>query len=186
MVAVTPLAIPEVREIRPKTLADERGFFSETFKKEALAEHGLHVDVVQENHSLSRHAGTVRGLHFQIPPHAQAKLVRVVRGRVLDVAVDLRAASPTFGRHVARTLSAAAWNQLFIPEGFAHGFCTCEPDTEVVYLVTASYAPDHERGLRWDDPALAIGWPVSAARAVVSDKDATYPGLKDLPVFFES
>ncbi|SDF76683.1 dTDP-4-dehydrorhamnose 3,5-epimerase [Limimonas halophila] len=184
MVSVTSLAIPEIKEVVPRIFADSRGFFSEVFNAARLEAHGIEAGFVQENHSLSRTAGTVRGLHFQIPPYAQAKLVRVVRGRLLDVAVDLRSGAPTFGQHVSHTLSTDAWNQLFIPEGFAHGFCTLTDDTEVVYLVTAGYAPEHERGVRWDDPDLAINWPVRGDNAVLSDKDRSYPRLRDLPHFF--
>ena len=135
---------------------------------------------MQDNHSLSAAAGTIRGLHFQIAPHAQAKLVRVVRGRVLDVAVDLRRSSPTFGRHFAVELSADNWAQLFVPVGFAHGFCTLTEDVEVLYKVSELYSPAHDRGLAWDDPDLAIAWPVAAPSAVLSDKDRRWPRLRDL------
>jgi dTDP-4-dehydrorhamnose 3,5-epimerase len=178
------LAIAGPRVLAPVRHGDRRGFFSETWNRATFAAAGIFCDFVQDNHSLSRATGTVRGLHFQTPPFAQAKLVRVIRGAILDVAVDIRVGSPTFARHVAVELSAANWHQLFVPEGFAHGFCTLEPDTEVLYKVSAPYAPDHDRGLRWNDPALAIAWPVSQAAAVVSDKDRAQPLLADLgPVF---
>jgi dTDP-4-dehydrorhamnose 3,5-epimerase len=167
--------IPDVKLIRMRRHVDDRGFFSETYSARSLAAAGISTEFVQDNHSLSALAGTVRGLHFQIPPHAQAKLVRVVRGAVLDVAVDLRIGSPTFGRHVAATLSAAEWNMLFIPEGFAHGFCTLQPDTEVFYKASRHYEPTHDRGIAWDDPALGIDWPVAPSRAVVSAKDRALP-----------
>ena len=187
-VSIVALAIPEVRLIVPDRFRDERGFFSETYSRRALAEAGIADEFVQDNHSLSVPAGTVRGLHYQLPPFAQAKLVRVMRGAILDVAVDLRRGSPTFGRHVAATLSAAAWNQLFVPVGFAHGFCTLEPDTEVVYKVTAYYSREHDRGIRWDDPELGIDWPVDPAAAVLSQGscaalagEVTEPDLFELP-----
>jgi dTDP-4-dehydrorhamnose 3,5-epimerase len=176
--------IPDVKLIRMRRHVDERGFFSETYSARALAAAGIACGFVQDNHSLSAASGTVRGLHFQIPPHAQAKLVRVVRGAVLDVAVDLRFGSPTFGRHVAATLSAAEWNMLFIPEGFAHGFCTLSPETEVVYKASAHYEPTHDRGIAWNDPVLGIDWPVEAARAIVSAKDQRLPGFASLMPWF--
>jgi dTDP-4-dehydrorhamnose 3,5-epimerase len=176
--------IPDVKLIRMRRHEDERGFFSETYSARSLAGAGITCPFVQDNHSLSALAGTVRGLHFQIPPHAQAKLVRVVRGAVLDVAVDLRVGSPTFGRHVAATLSAAEWNMLFIPEGFAHGFCTLTPETEVVYKASRFYEPTHDRGIAWDDPALGIDWPVDPASAVVSLKDRHLPGFSSVMPWF--
>jgi dTDP-4-dehydrorhamnose 3,5-epimerase len=181
---IRPTRIADVRIVEPKRFADNRGFFSETFNGRAFAAAGLPTEFVQDNHSLSRPKGTIRGLHFQIPPFAQDKLVRVVRGAILDVAVDLRAGSPTYGQSVGVVLSAEAWNQLFIPVGFAHGFCTLEDDTEVLYKVTDYYSPEHDRGLLWNDPALGIEWPVSAQEAVLSDKDKAHPLLKDLPAYF--
>lgn len=178
------LAIPEVLLIHPKKFGDDRGFFSETYSRQAWRQAGFETEFVQDNHSLSAKAGTVRALHFQVPPFAQDKLVRVVRGAILDVAVDLRRGSPTFGRHVSVVLSAEAWNQLFVPIGFAHGFCTLEDDTEVIYKVTQYYAPDHDRGLLWNDPDLGIAWPVEAEQAVLSDKDRLHPRLKDLAAYF--
>jgi dTDP-4-dehydrorhamnose 3,5-epimerase len=178
--SVRPLAIPEVRLIVPDRFRDERGYFSETYSRRDFAAAGIDDEFVQDNHSLSTRSGTVRGLHYQLAPFAQAKLVRVARGAMLDVAVDLRRGSPTFGRHVAQTLSAALWSQLFVPVGFAHGFCTLEPDTEVVYKVTAPYSRAHDRGVRWDDSAFAIPWPIAAGEAILSEKDRALPLLRDL------
>ncbi|MBX6374634.1 MAG: dTDP-4-dehydrorhamnose 3,5-epimerase [Acetobacteraceae bacterium] len=181
---VERLAIPEVLLIEPRRFADERGFFSEVYSRRTLAECGLDVEFVQDNHSLSRQVGVVRGLHFQIPPSAQGKLVRVVRGAVLDVAVDIRHGSPTFGRHVAVVLSAENWRQLWVPRGFAHGFCTLEPDTEVIYKVDAYYDRAADAGILWNDPALGIEWPVKAEAAILSEKDRAAPRLADLPRHF--
>ncbi len=178
------LALAGPRVLVPARHGDARGFFSETWSRAAFAAAGIDCDFVQDNHSLSRQKGTVRGLHFQTPPFAQAKLVRVTRGAVVDVAVDLRHGSPTFGQHVAVEMSAENWRQLFVPAGFAHGFCTLQADTEVLYKVSAPYAPDHDKGLLWNDAALAIDWPVVADEAVVSDKDRAQPRLAELePVF---
>ena len=177
---VVSLAIPDVKIIRPKKFGDHRGFFSETYTKKRFEAAGLHYDFVQDNQSLSAEVGTVRGLHFQLPPFAQDKLVRVVRGAILDVAVDIRKDSATFGRHVSAVISAAEWNQILVPVGFAHGFCTLEPDTEVIYKVTNYYSPEHDRGLLWNDPELGIDWPVSADKARLSDKDHTHPPLARL------
>ena len=178
--SVQALAIPEVRLLVPDWFHDERGYFSETYSRRDFAAAGITDEFIQDNHSLSTKSGTVRGLHYQLAPFVQAKLVRVLRGTIFDVAVDLRRGSPTFGLHVAQTLSAGAWNQMFVPVGFAHGFCTLEPDTEVVYKVTAHYSRAHDRGIRWDDPALAIAWPVAAGAAVLSEKDRAMPLLHDL------
>src|ERR1044071_2488336 len=168
---IVSTAIAEVKEIRPVRHHDPRGFFSEIFRESVLREHGIDVPFVQENHSLSVERGVVRGLHFQAPPAGQAKLVRVAAGSILDVAVDIRRGSPTYGRHVAVVLSAAEGNQLFVPEGFAHGFCTLEPNTEVVYKVSRYYSAAHDAGMMWNDPALGIAWPVTAEQALLSDKD---------------
>jgi len=181
---VSDTDIPDVKLIRPPRFEDERGFFSETFNRRALEQHGIVLEGLQDNHSLSIPKGTVRGLHFQTPPFAQAKLVRVTRGAVFDVAVDIRRGSPTFGRHVGVVLSAGEWNQLYVPRGFAHGFCTLEPETEVLYKVDNYYSRDHDLGLAWDDEALAIDWPVTGADAVLSDKDRKHPRLADLPEYF--
>lgn len=178
-------AIPAVKLVKPQKFGDERGFFSEVFNRRAFQEAGIDFDPVQDNHSLSATVGTVRGLHFQGPPSAQAKLVRVARGAILDVAVDIRHGSPTFGQHVAVELSAANWLQLLVPRGFAHGFCTLEPDTEVLYKVDAYYDPTVDFGIAWDDPELAIDWGVEKARATLSEKDCKHPNLADSEPVFE-
>ena len=172
---VEPLAIADVKVLVPVRHGDHRGYFSEVYNKRLLAEAGIAIDFVQDNQSLSAERGTVRGLHFQVPPFAQAKLVRVVRGSVFDVAVDLRKGSPTFGRHVTVVLSAREGNQVLVPVGFAHGLMTLEPDTEIVYKVSDYFAPDHDLGILWNDPALAIDWPISEERAVLSEKDRRQP-----------
>ena len=182
---VTDTAIPDVKIIKTKRFGDHRGFFTETFSTRGFAEAGLPSGFVQDNHSLSHPKGTVRGLHFQLAPFAQDKLVRVARGAIFDVAVDLRAASPSFGRWVAVRLSADEGNQLLVPIGFAHGFCTLEPDTEVQYKVTNYYSPQHDHGLAFDDPALGIAWPVTRKRAILSAKDSAQPRLADLAVAFD-
>ncbi len=181
---VVNTTIPEVKLIECRRFEDERGFFSETFHRDRLREAGIDAEFVQDNHSLSRSRGTIRGLHFQVPPHPQAKLVRVTRGAILDVAVDLRRRSPTFGQHVSAVVSAERWNQIYVPVGFAHGFCTLEPETEVVYKVDGYYAPDHDRGLLWNDPELAIDWPVAPEEAILSEKDRRHPRLADLEEYF--
>jgi dTDP-4-dehydrorhamnose 3,5-epimerase len=178
------LAIADLILITPSKYADARGFVSETYSVRRLEGHIGPVRFVQDNHTLSVSAGTLRGLHFQVPPAEQGKLVRVTRGAVYDVVVDIRSGSPTFGRHVAVELSAANWRQLWVPPGFAHGFCTLEPDTEVEYKLTGYYHPEHDRGIAWDDPALAIPWPVVADGPVLSPKDRMQPLLADLPPYF--
>jgi dTDP-4-dehydrorhamnose 3,5-epimerase len=178
-------AIPEVWVIRPRAFPDNRGSFSETYNAATFAQVGVQFTFVQDNQSISARRGTVRGLHFQIPPMAQAKVVRVVKGAVLDVAVDLRQGSPTYGQHVSRVLSAANQEQLFLPPGFAHGFCTREDDTTVLYKVSNLYSPLHERGVRWNDPLLAIDWGVTQAEALLSARDQAHPGMAELMPFFE-
>ena len=182
---IVPTAIPDVKVLIPKKIGDHRGFFSEIYSRKAFEAAGVRADFVQDNHSLSAEVGVVRGLHFQLPPAAQDKLVRVVRGAVLDVAVDVRRSSPTFGRHVSHVLSAENWRQMFIPAGFANGFLTLEPNTEVIYKVTAYYAPDRDRGVRWDDPALGIDWGIDPAKAVLSERDRKHPVLAAAPELFE-
>jgi dTDP-4-dehydrorhamnose 3,5-epimerase len=181
---VVPTAIPDVRVLTPKKHGDDRGFFSETWSRRTWESLGVDAAWVQDNHAWSRDRGVVRGLHFQIGAAAQTKLVRVTRGSIFDAVVDLRRASPTFGRFVHVVLSAAAWNQLLVPKGFAHGYCTLEPDTEVVYKVDAFYSPENDRGLRYDDPTLGIPWPVSPAEAQLSAKDRALPAFADLPAYF--
>lgn len=185
MLDVIDSAIAGVRILVPRRLRDERGFFAESWSRKRFGDVGIDMDWVQENHGASTARGTVRGFHYQLPPAAQAKLIRVVRGAALDVAVDIRRGSPTFGRHVAAELSARNFRQLFIPAGFAHGYCTLEPDTEVLYKVDHDYAPDTERGIRWDDPALGIDWPIEAGAAVLSDKDRGLPVLAEQPDVFD-
>lgn len=164
-------SIPGVRLLHVRYFADSRGHFVETYNKRAAQNLGLDCNYVQDNQSLSIKVGTVRALHFQVPPKAQAKLVRVLRGSVYDVVVDLRSGSPTYGRWLGVTLTAESGKQLFVPRGFAHGFCTLEPNTEVAYKVDEYYAPELEQGVLWNDPTLAIDWPVAPADAVLSQKD---------------
>ncbi|MFZ3005598.1 MAG: dTDP-4-dehydrorhamnose 3,5-epimerase [Phenylobacterium sp.] len=184
MTTITPLALPEVLLITPKRHGDARGWFMETWSQRAFAAAGLDIDFVQDNHAFSGEAGTVRGLHFQTAPHAQAKLLRVLRGSILDVAVDVRAGSATYGRWISATLTASGGEQIFVPRGFAHGYCTLEPDTELAYKVDGLYAPETEGAVLWNDPDLAIDWPALAG-TVLSDKDKAARPLKDLaPVSF--
>ncbi len=176
--------ISGVKRVVPKRFGDARGWFSETFRVDALARAGIDCVFVQDNQSFSAPKGTIRGLHFQIAPQAQTKLVRVLSGAILDVAVDLRRDSATYGQHVAVTLDAEGGEQLLIPHGFAHGFCTLTPDTMVAYKVDAYYSPAHDRALVWNDPEVGIDWPVSDAEAILSDKDRKAPSLSELgPVF---
>jgi dTDP-4-dehydrorhamnose 3,5-epimerase len=181
---VLETAISDIKLFKPVRHVDSRGFFSEVFKESELRERGIDIRFVQDNHSLSASKGVVRGLHFQIPPSAQAKLLRVTAGSIFDVAVDIRWGSPSFGHHVAAVLSVADWIQIFIPEGFAHGYCTLEPATEVIYKVSAYYSPEHDRGLLWNDPALGIAWPVLADQTLLSEKDRKHPVLSNLPRYF--
>jgi dTDP-4-dehydrorhamnose 3,5-epimerase len=181
---ITQTEIAEIKVVKPVRHTDERGFFSEVFKESVLRQNGIDVHFVQDNHSLSLGKWVVRGLHFQLPPFAQAKLLRVISGSIFDVAVDIRWGSPSFGQHVAVVLSAEDWNQIFIPEGFAHGYCTLEPDTEVIYKVNSYYSAEHDRGLLWNDPSLAIVWPVADGQAILSNKDRKHPLLSDLPRYF--
>ncbi len=174
--SVEKLAIPDVLLFTPARFGDARGFFSETWTARGMAEAGVALPFVQDNHSMSQARGVLRGLHCQLAPHAQGKLVRVVRGAIWDVAVDARRGSPTFGQHVAAELSAANWRQLWVPPGFLHGFVTLEPDTEVIYKTTGYYDRASERGVLWNDPALALPWPVPAAEVQLSDKDKLLPG----------
>lgn len=177
---VQALDIPDVKVITPKKFGDHRGFFSETYNQAAFEAAGVTADFVQDNHSRSAAMGTVRGLHMQAPPFDQGKLVRVVRGAIMDVAVDVRRGSPTYGQWVRAEISADNWSQIWVPSGFLHGFATLEPDTEVVYKVTAPYSAAHEAGVKWNDADLAIDWGgVSADTAVVSDKDSDLPAYKD-------
>ena len=167
-----------------RRFGDVRGHFGETFSRRDFAALGISEDMVQDNQSCSVRPGTVRGRHFQVPPRAQAKLVRVLRGRILDIAVDIRHGSTTYGQHVTAELSAENGLMLYVPVGFAHGFATLEPNTEVAYKVSDTYAPDCDRGLAWDDPALGIAWGVAPDAAVLSDKDRRHPRLADLGQVF--
>ena len=184
LMRVRELALPGVLEIVPERFGDERGFFSETWNAARFAEAGIAIAWLQDNHSLSGAPFVLRGLHYQMPPHAQDKLVRVVRGAVFDVAVDIRHGSPTFGQWVGLEVSREKWNQILVPKGFAHGFLTLTPDTEVVYKVSALYAPEHDRALRYDDPGIGIGWPLGDASPVLSKKDAEAPCLADVDTRF--
>ncbi len=183
MFNVRPLALPEVLEIVPPKFGDDRGFFSETYNANELAAAGITLQFVQDNHSYSAAKGVLRGLHYQLPPRAQDKLVRVVKGAIFDVAVDLRRSSRTFGQWVGLEVSAAKWNQILVPKGFAHGFVTLEPDTEVVYKVTDLYAPECDRNIRFDDRVIGIQWPVDLNTVHLSTKDAAAPGFDSVDVF---
>lgn len=175
---IEKLAIDGLLLIEPKKIGDARGFFSETFRADKFEALAGPVRFVQDNQSLSAKAGTVRGLHYQKAPRGQGKLVRVLKGAILDVAVDARKGSPTYAQHVAVELSEANWLQLYLPEGFLHGFCTLTDNVEVLYKCTDVYSPEHDAGVRWNDPALGIKWPV--ADALVSDKDRIAPLFKDM------
>lgn len=179
---VLPTDLSGVVILRPKRFADERGFFSESWSRQALAAQGIDIDFVQDNHSLSRAVGTVRGLHYQAPPHAQAKLVRCGRGRLFDVAVDIRKASPTYGKWVGVELSAENGLQLLIPKGFLHGFITLEPDTEIIYKCSDYYAPQADGAVRWD--SCGIDWPNLAVPPLLSAKDAAAPALAEFDTPF--
>jgi dTDP-4-dehydrorhamnose 3,5-epimerase len=173
----TSASLPGVVVIEPKVFADDRGFFMETYKKSDFVGGGLDMEFVQENHSRSVQ-GTLRGLHLQRPPRAQGKLVRVIAGEIFDVAADIRRDSSSFGQWVGMVLSADNRRSLFIPAGYAHGFCVVSAEAEVVYKTTAEYAPDLEWGVRWDDPVLAIPWPI--ANPILSPRDSRWPALTDL------
>lgn len=183
MLEIKSLGLDGVVEIVPRKLIDERGFFSETYNAAKLSSHGIDLRFVQDNHSYSAAAGTLRGLHYQLPPRAQAKLVRVVRGRVFDVAVDIRKGSPTFAQWIGLELSAERWNQILVPVGFAHGFLTLEPETEVVYKVSEHYSAEHDRAIRFDDPQIGIQWPLDAGGLHLSAKDRNAPLLTDATTF---
>jgi dTDP-4-dehydrorhamnose 3,5-epimerase len=180
MTTITPLALPEVLLITPKRHGDARGWFSETWSKATLAKAGIEHDFVQDNQAFSAAQGTVRGLHFQRAPYAQAKLVRVLKGAIYDVAVDIRPGSATYGKWVGATLTAEGGEQILVPRGFAHGYCTIVPDTELAYKVDNTYAPQAEGGLLWCDPAMGIDWPIRPDEAVINARDAELPTLKEL------
>ena len=181
---ITDTALPGVKLIQPVRHGDARGYFSEVYREDALRAAGIDIAFVQDNQSLSAPVGVLRGLHFQTPPMGQAKLVRVIAGAILDVAVDIRRGSPSYGRHVAVVLSAAEGNQLLVPEGFAHGFCTLEPNSAVTYKVSRYYSAENDKGLLWNDPALAIDWRLDGREPVLSDKDGKNPPLAELPAYF--
>lgn len=187
MISFRRLAIPEVIEVTPSKYGDHRGFFSEVFKQNAFEAKGISIDWVQDNQSFSAEPGTVRGLHFQAPPFSQDKLVRVLRGAIYDVAVDIRTGSPAYGQWVGCELSADKWNQLLVPAGFAHGFMTLTPDTDVVYKVSAFYVRESEGALLWNDPDLGIAWPRQGG-AILSEKDGAAPRFKnfDSPFRYEA
>lgn len=170
-------AIPDIKLITPKKFGDERGYFSETYQREDLAQAGITADFMQDNQAYSAQAYTLRGLHFQAEPFAQDKLVRVVRGAIFDVVVDIRRSSLTYGQWTSAVLSADNWAQLLVPKGFAHGLLTLEPDTEVLYKVSKPYSPEHDCSIRWDDPALGIDWPLNGHQPHLSDKDRRAPTL---------
>lgn len=178
------LELPDVVLVTPRRFGDRRGYFSETFRTDKFSEHVGLFRFVQDNQSFSASVGTVRGLHFQLEPRAQGKLVRCISGSILDVAVDIRRSSPTYGRYVQVELSADNGQQLWIPPGFAHGFCTLEPGCILSYKVTDYYSPDHDRGLLWNDPDIGIDWPIDVGRAILSDKDQTHPRLSELDTNF--
>ena len=177
------LDLDGVFEISPRKFGDDRGFFSETYNAKSFAEAGIDLNFIQDNHSYSAAKGVVRGLHYQLPPFAQDKLVRVTRGAILDVAVDIRKSSPTFGKWVALEVSAEKWNQILVPKGFAHGFMTLVENTEVIYKVTNYYSPEHDRSIRFDDPAIGIEWPLPSSGVQLSDKDQKAPLFADAEVF---
>lgn len=184
IIDVEELSLPGALVVTPARFGDERGFFSEVYNRDALAEVGITAEFVQDNHSFSARKGVIRGLHFQSPPHEQCKMVRVSRGEILDVIVDLRQGSPTYGQHAAVTLSAENWKQLWVPTGFAHGLCTLTENVEVVYKVTGFYSREHDLGLAYDDSDIAIEWPVLPAGAILSERDQHHPRLRDLPGYF--
>jgi dTDP-4-dehydrorhamnose 3,5-epimerase len=175
MLKVKSLSIQDVKIIQPIKHGDHRGFFSETYNKKALLEHGIDIDFTQDNHALSQKKYTLRGLHFQDGECAQDKLVRVVKGKILDVAVDLRHNSPTFGKYVSAIISAEEWNQILVPKGFAHGLLTLEDNTEVLYKTSDYYSPKHDKGLIWNDPIINIDWGVDEKNIVISEKDSNLP-----------
>lgn len=181
---VTPTALEGVLILQPARFGDERGFFSESWNRARLLEAGIDIDFVQDNHSFSTQIGTVRGLHFQSPPHAQDKLVRCGRGRLFDVAVDIRKGSPTYGQWVGEELSFENGKQLLVPKGFLHGFVTREPDTEIIYKCSDYYAPECDGGVRFDDPDIGINWDMDGVDPVLSDKDKTATLLKDFETPF--
>lgn len=181
---VIETSLPEVKLITPRRFGDQRGFFSEIYNRRALAEIGVAAEFIQENHAYSADVGTLRGLHFQSPPATQTKLLRVLRGAILDVCVDLRHGSPNYGKHVMVEMTAENGQQILCPQGFAHGLLTLKPHTEIAYKVDAYYAPELDLGVRFDDPDLAIDWPLPEEKLILSEKDRNQPWLRDLPEIF--
>jgi dTDP-4-dehydrorhamnose 3,5-epimerase len=184
-VKVEALEISDVKLITPPRFRDARGFFSETWKQSAFAEVGIPGPFIQDNHAVSAGIGVLRGLHCQIGPNAQGKLVRCLKGAIYDVAVDIRHGSPTFGRYVGAEISAENWRQIWVPVGFLHAYCTLTEETEVIYKVTGAYDKAAERGVIWNDCDIGIRWPVAAGEVILSDKDKVLPRLRDLPVLFD-
>jgi dTDP-4-dehydrorhamnose 3,5-epimerase len=178
------LEIPELKLITPKRFGDDRGYFQEAWSEKRFRQNVQDIGFVQDNQSLSVSKGTLRGLHFQKPPFAQGKLVRVLRGAIADVVVDIRKGSPTYGKHISVRLDSKEGAQIWVPPGFLHGFCTLEENTEVFYKVTAYYSAAHDAGVLWNDPDLGIDWPVDARTVVLSDKDKMLPRLQELPELF--
>ena len=178
------LEIPEIKVFRAERREDRRGDVMPTYNKAYFASLGIHTDFVHENHCFSPRRGTVRGFHYQLPPHGQPKLIRVTRGRILDVNVDLRKGSPAFGRHVKVELAPDGWNQILVPVGFAHGYVTLEDDTEVIFKLGSQFAPAYAVGLAWNDPDLGIAWPITEAEAIVLARDLDRPRFRDLTDFF--
>jgi dTDP-4-dehydrorhamnose 3,5-epimerase len=183
---ILPTRLPDVKIIRPRRFEDSRGWFMETYTQKAFSEAGIEHAFVQTNQSFSLHSGTVRGLHNQKTPFAQGKLVQVIRGRILDVALDINPLSPSFGQHVSVELDADEGALLYIPPSFAHGFCTLTPHTRVIYACTAPYAPDAELGVLWNDPDLSIDWPVSEQDAILSDKDRGLPAWSHIKAYLQN
>jgi dTDP-4-dehydrorhamnose 3,5-epimerase len=178
---ILQIDIPEVKIFAPKRFEDSRGFFSETFSARAMEQAGLDLEWVQENHAFSKDAFTLRGVHYQIGADVQDKLVRVPIGSALDVAIDLRVGSKTFGKHVKTVLSAVNWRQMLVPKGFGHAIMTLEPDTHIIYRTTTFYAPDAERGIAWNDPQVGVDWGVEPGKLILSDRDCAWPNLSDQP-----
>lgn len=183
MIEVRPLGLDGVFEIIPQKFGDERGYFSETYNRQDFAAQGIDLAFVQDNQSYSARKGVLRGLHYQLPPRAQDKLVRVLKGRIFDVAVDIRRGSPTFGRWVGLEVSEEKWNQILVPKGFAHGFVTLEEHTVVTYKVSDYYSPEHDRSIRYDDPQIGIDWPVKGLELQLSKKDTEASLLRDSEIF---
>lgn len=176
---VISTALPDIKVVVPQRMIDRRGFFSEVWNARDFASVGIDAVFVQDSLAINALKGTLRGLHYQLPPMEQGKLVRVIRGAIFDVAVDIRWSSPSFGLHAAAVLTSENWSQMWIPPGYAHGYCTLEDDTEVQYKTTNFYSPAHERGVAWNDPALMIAWPVTAETAILSGRDRDWPPLSE-------